>query len=220
MAIHCTSFTEKASRDYKFVGDHAMYVISKNAATDIIEHYSQEYRINGIVFRLPPVYGYGPHSEIYVNGKYYKSGFQIFVEKAINSEDIEIWGDSHVTRDIVYIKDVISAFMLALESNRAHGLYNISSGMPLSLDEQVKAIIKVFSPKGRKSKIIYRPDKNNASSSYIFDIKKAKEDFRYEPKFIPFEKMLIDYKEEMESKRFSFLVESRKKFKSNFLWGK
>ncbi len=92
------SFTEKASRDYKFVGDHAMYVISKNAATDIIEHYSQEYRINGIVFRLPPVYGYGPHSEIYVNGKYYKSGFQIFVEKAINSEDIEIWGDSHQSR--------------------------------------------------------------------------------------------------------------------------
>jgi len=206
---------EAASRDFKFIGDHAMYVISKNASADIITHYSQQYGMHGIVFRLPPVYGYGPHSEIYVNGKYYKSGFQVFLEKAMKGEDIEIWGNSQVTRDVVYVKDVVSAFALALKSDKAQGLYNISSGIPLSLDEQVKVTIKVFSPMNKKSKRIYRPDKKNNSTSYIFDISKAKKDFGYEPNFIPFEKMLVDYKKEMESKRFSFLVESRRKSKND-----
>ena len=204
---------ETANRSFRFTGDHAMYVISKNASTDIIEHYSQEYEIQGIVFRLPPVYGYGPHSEIYVDGKYYKSGFQIFIEKATKGEPIELWGDSSVTRDIVYVKDVVSAFISAVKSNKARGLYNIASGVPLSLDEQVKITIKVFSPKENPSKIVYRPDKKNASTSYIFDIIKAKKDFGYKPNFVPFEKMLIDIKKEMESERFNFLVESRRKEK-------
>ena len=207
--------SEDSCRNFKFFGDHAIYVISKNTSTDIIENYSQEYGMYGIVFKLPPVYGYGPHSEIYVDGKYYKSGFQVFLEKAIKGEDIEIWGDSQIERDVVYIKDVVSGFILALKSNRAQGLYNISSGVSLSLSEQVKTTIKVFSSKEKKSKIIYRPDKKNVSTSYIFDIRKAKEDFGYKPKFVPFEKMLIDYKKEMENKRFSFLIESRKKSKDD-----
>lgn len=205
---------EKAHRNFKFKGDHAVYVISKNTANDLIEYYTEEYGIQNVIFRLPPVYGYGPHLEIYANGKYYKSGFQIFFEKAMKGEDIEIWGDNQITRDIVYIKDVLSAFILALKSNKAKGLYNISSGIPLSLDEQVKTTIKVFSPKGKKSKIIYYPNKKNNSSSYIFDIRKAKEDFEYDPKYIPFEKLLIDYKKEMKLKRFPFLIEGRKKIKN------
>lgn len=203
--------TEKTCRNFKFEGDHALYVISKNAASDLTEYYNKEYGIKNIIFRLPPVYGYGPHLEIYANGRYYKTGFQIFLEKAIKGEDIEIWGDSHITRDIVYVKDVVSAFILALESNGAQGLYNIGSGLPLSLDDQVKAIIKVFSPPGKKSKIVYRPDKKNKSASYIFDISKAKRDFGYTPKYIPFEKMLLDFKREMELNRFPFLTEMRKK---------
>jgi len=205
---------EKAHRNFRFKGDHALYVISKNTANDLIEYYTEEYGIQNAIFRLPPVYGYGPHLEIYVNGKYYKSGFQIFFEKAMKGEDIEIWGDSQITRDIVYIKDVVSAFILALKSDKAKGLYNISSGIPLSLDEQVKTTIKVFSPKEKKSKIIYCPNKKNNSSSYIFDIRKAKEDFGYDPKYIPFEKLLIDYKKEMKLKRFPFLIEGRKKIKN------
>ena len=68
-------------RSYPLIGDHAMYIISKNAATDFVLHYNEEYDFQGIVFRLPPVYGYGPHSEIYVDGKFYKSGFQIFLKR-------------------------------------------------------------------------------------------------------------------------------------------
>jgi UDP-glucose 4-epimerase len=198
-------------RKYQLCGDHTSYIISKNAATDFILYYNEEYNMLGSIFRLPPVYGYGPHSEIYVDGKYYKSGFQIFLEKALEGKDIEIYGDKNVSRDIVYVRDVAKAFIAAIRSNKAKGVYNIASGESSTLESQVKNIIKIFSPKDKKSKIVYLPNEKNNSMSYAFDISKAKRDFNYNPKCNSFEKLLFAYKKEMESGKFNFLVKGRQK---------
>ena len=136
---------EDEPRNFVYTGDHAVYVISKNAAGDIIEYYNQQHGMQGCIFRLPPVYGVGPHSEIYVNGKYYKTGIQTFIENAKAGNDIEIWGDPSITRDIIYVKDVAQAFVDAIRSNHAQGLYNMTSSTELTLEEQVKTIIDVFS---------------------------------------------------------------------------
>lgn len=199
-----TPLSDDIPRGFGFTGDHAMYVISKNAATDIIEHYSQEFGLKGTVFRLPPVYGYGPHGVIYVDGQAYKSGIQTFIENAIEGKDIEIWGDSSTSRDVVYVKDVVRAIILAMNSKNAQGVYNLTSGQSTSLEEQVQVVIDIFSLGDRKSKIVYRPERKNTTPSYVFDISKACRDFDYEPKYIPFRKMMEDYKKEMESKRFTF----------------
>jgi UDP-glucose 4-epimerase len=207
------AINENEPRNFIFTGDHAVYVISKNAAGDVIEYYNQEFGMQGIIFRLPPVYGVGPHSIIYVNGKYYKTGIQTFIDNALMGDPIEIWGNPDTVRDIVYVKDVAHAFILAIKSNKAKGLYNMTSGTAVSLEKQVKTIIKLFSQKGKESKIIYRPEKANNTPSFLFDITKAKEDFKYSPQYLPFEKMMVDYKKELESGRFEFLVDSRKKEK-------
>lgn len=197
-------------RSYKLNGDHAVYVISKNAATDLILHYNEEYGMSGTIFRLPPVYGVGPHGELYVDGKWYKSGFQVFIEKAMSGEDIEIYGDKTISRDVVYVKDVVMAFIKAIESPRAKGVYNITSGMAHTLEEQVKDIIEVFSPEKKKSRIVHRPEIPNHSQSYLFDIKKAQKDFNYMPQYVPFRTLLLDYKEEMEKSRFEHLLNHQK----------
>ncbi|WP_104384609.1 NAD(P)-dependent oxidoreductase [Sphingobacterium sp. HMA12] len=198
-------------REAMFKGDHAVYSISKNAATDLIIHYSTEYGMNGSVFRLPPVYGYGPHSVIYVDGKYYKSGFQVFLEKAMVGEDIEIFGDHTASRDVVYVKDVVQAFVKAISTKNARGVYNITSGISTSLVEQVENIVEIFGPSDRKSKIHLNADRPNTSASYIFDISKGTKDFGYSPNYVPFTRLLQDYKEEMTSKKFDFLINSRVK---------
>lgn len=182
------------SRDFSFSGDHASYIITKNAATDFILHYNEEYGMQGIIFRLPPVYGVGPHSVIYVNGVTYKSGLQVFIEKAIAGEPISIYGDKNVSRDVVSVKDVVAAFLLALDSSEAYGLYNISSGVSHTLEEQVKAIVDVFSEGSNKSEIKYEPEKKNNSTSYLLDISKAQKDFGYAPVFTNFHRLMEDYK--------------------------
>ena len=199
---------ESDGRSIKFTGEYAMFSISESAATDCVEHYAQAYGIEGIVLRLPPVYGYGPHTEIFKDGKPLKTGFQVFIDNAERSHPLELWGDPRNGRDIVYVKDVVSAIGLALEKRGAGGLYNISSGRRLTLKEQAECIIGVFSPPGRPSEIRYLPDKPNGIESYVYGIDKARRMLGWQPQY-SFEDMLVDYRKEMELGRFGFLVEKR-----------
>ena len=203
---------EDEPRNFKYTGDHAVYVISKNAANDLMEYYNQQHGMQCASFRLPPVYGVGPHSEIYVNGKYYKTGIQTFIEKASSGEDIEIWGDPTISRDIIYVKDVARAFELALKSDRTYGLYNMTSGTEVTLEEQVRTVIEVFG-KDRGSQIVYCPDKPNNTPSFLFDMSKAKEDFGFVPEYLSYKDLMIDYKKELESGKWDKFVQSRRKEK-------
>lgn len=200
---------ESNGRAIKFTGEYSMFSISESAATDCVEHYSQTYGIEGIVLRLPPVYGYGPHTEIFKDGRPLKTGFQVFIERAEQGAPVTLWGDPANGRDIVYVKDVVSAIELALGKRGCGGLYNIASGRRLSLEEQAESIIRVFSPPGHPSEILHQPDVPNHIESYSYDIDKARRVFGWEPKF-SFDEMLIDYRKEMESGRFAFLVEKRR----------
>ena len=202
---------ETEPRDFHFTGDHAIYVISKNAANDVMEYYNQQHGMQCAWFRFPPVYGVGPHGTIYVNGKPYKSGIQTFIEKAQKGEDIEIWGDPHIARDIVYVKDVAKAFSMALDSEKTYGLYNMTSGTELELEDQVKTVIEVFGNPEKKSRIVYRPEKQNNTPSFLFDMTKAKKDFGFVPHFISFKEMMKDYKQELESGKWDRLVQERMK---------
>lgn len=201
---------ETEPRNFHFTGDHAVYVISKNAANDVMEYYNQQHGMQCAWFRFPPVYGVGPHATIYVNGKAYKSGIQTFIECAQAGEDIELWGNPHIKRDIIYVKDVARAYSLALDSDKTYGLYNMTSGVELDLEDQAKAVIEVFS-KGKKSRIVYRPDKPNHTPSYLFDMGKAKQDFGFVPQYTDYVSMMNDYKMELESGRWSMLAERSRK---------
>ena len=208
---------ETEPRDFHFTGDHAVYVISKNAANDVMEYYNQQHGMQCAWFRFPPVYGVGPHGTIYVNGKPYKSGIQTFIEKAQKGEDIELWGDPHITRDIVYVKDVAKAFSMALDSEKTYGLYNMTSGTELDLEAQAKAVIEVFGSPDHTSRIVYRPEKPNNTPSFLFDMSKAKQDFGFVPQYTNYIDMMRDYKMELESGRFDDMILERSKEKRNML---
>ncbi len=185
-----------------------MYSISESAAEDIIKHYIQEYGVKGLLFRLPPVYGYGHHEYMYKDGKVCKTGLKVFIEKAIEGKPIEVWGDCEKGRDIIYVKDVVSAIVGSLKNKNAVGFYNIASGKKLSLKEEVETIIKVFSSPKNPSKIIYRKDMPNSIEPFVYDISKAKTELDWTPKY-SFEEMMIDYKKEMENGRFDFLLDRK-----------
>ena len=202
--------TEEEPRGFKFSGDHAVYVISKNACNDVMQYYNEQHGMQCAWFRLPPVYGVGPHATIYVNGKKYKSGIATFIDNAKEGKNIELWGNPHIKRDIIYVKDVATAYVMAMNSDNSYGLYNMTSGTQLDLEDQVKAVINVFG-RGHESKIIYKPEKPNNTPSFLYSMEKAKKDFDFVPQYTDYQAMMIDYKEELESGRWNVLIQSRKK---------
>ena len=202
--------TESEPRNFKMSGDHAVYVISKNACNDVMEYYNQQHGMQCAWFRFPPVYGVGPHGTIYVNGKPYKSGIATFIDNAKQGKDIELWGNPHIKRDIIYVKDVARAYVMAMASDKTYGLYNMTSSTQLDLEDQARAVIDVFG-ESKGSKIVYRPEKPNNTPSFLYSMEKAKKDFGFVPEYTDYHAMMLDYKEELESGRWDVMIESRKK---------
>lgn len=199
---------ESVPRNFNYTGDHAVYVISKNAASDIAEYYNQQHGMKNTWFRFPPVYGVGPHGYLKVNGKIVKSGLQIFIDKAKAGEDIEVYG--YLARDTVYVKDVAQAYFKAAKSDNACGLYNISSGHATTLLEQAETCAELFArDSAHRSKVIYRDDMINSGKSYLFSIEKAKRDFGYCPQFADFKALMQDYIFEQERGVYSALFAGR-----------
>lgn len=186
-------------RRFSFKGDHAVYTISKNAAVDLIEHFYQEYGLKRFIFRLPTIYSYGKTDIYYVDGQPKKKAYRLFMEKAQKGEPIEIWGDPTKAHDVVYVKDFCQMLTKAVFAECDGGVYHVGTGNPISLDDQIRGIVKVFSNE-KESEIIYCPDKPNARS-YTLDISKAKNELGYEPKYSYIE-YLEDFKKEMELDRF------------------
>ena len=186
-------------RKFSFTTDHTIYVMTKNFAVDMIENYHEMYGIKRFVFRLPTIYLYSPIDHYYVDGQIRKIGYRILIDQAINGEDIEIWGDAKRVKDMVYVKDFCQMLYKALFVNLDKGYYNVGTGIGTTLEDQIKGIIEVFS-KDKKSNIIMRPDKSNAPQ-YIMDITPAIKELGYKPEY-SYHDMLVDFKKEMEEKRF------------------
>ena len=192
--------TEDEPRNFFFTGDHSVYTISKNAANDVMEYYNQQHGMKNAVFRFPTVFGVTPHMSLYVNGEMKKSGFQIFMEKAEKAEDITVFGNAQMVRDVGYVKDIAHAFYLAIKSENTYGLYNMTAGGGVTLQEQAEVMRDVFGPAdGRRSKIIYKPEIPNNTTSYLFSMDKAKRDFGFEPQFKTFRQMMEDFKKDWDN---------------------
>lgn len=191
------------ARNFSFKGDHALYVISKNTAVDMIEHYHQEYGIKSFIFRCPTIYAYTPNQYFYVDGVKKVLAYRHLMNQAIKGEPIEMWGDENKAKDIVYIRDFCQMLYKAIFVDIDHGFYNVGTGTSVTLKEQIEGLIEVFSPKEKKSKIIHLPEKPD-SRNFIMDITNAREELGYEPEYYYLD-YLKDFKKEMELNRFKEL---------------
>lgn len=189
--------------NFSYKGDHAVYVISKNTAIELIKHYHAEYGLKYFIFRFPTIYNYNPYHFYHPNGIKTLRPVYRMIELAQKGEPIELWGDPNYAKDMVHVYDCAQMLCRAVEVDRETGFYNVGTGVPVTLKEQIETIIKVFSPADHPSKIIYRPDKP-CGGGFLMDVSNAKEELGYEPKYDCLA-LFMDYKKEMELNRFNEL---------------
>jgi len=191
------------TRNYPLSGDYALYVLSKCTAMDLIEIYSQNFGLKKFVLRLPTVYHYRKDPYYYKKGEKKLLGYRKLIDQAIKGEDIEIWGNPKLGKDIVYVKDFAQYIEKIILTDLQGGIYNVGTGKLTTLEDMVLGIIEVFSAPNNKSKIIYCPEKED-TRSFIMDIENAKKELGYEPKY-DYITYLKDFKEEMKLNRFEEL---------------
>lgn len=183
-------------------GDHAVYVIAKNAAVDLIEHYHARYGIKRFIFRLSRIYMYHPNPYTYTDGEKTLISDRFLIYRAMKGEDIELWGDPDRLLETICVKDFLQIIEKSLSARTDGGIYNVGSGGS-TLRERIEGIVDVFSPEGKRSKIIHCPEKRSAQQ-FVLDIRKTINELGYEPR-CSWKDYLYDFKREMQEQPFAKL---------------
>ena len=190
--------------NFPYTGDHAIYTISKNSAIELIKHYYAEYGLKYFIFRPGTVYCWSDYQYYFPGGEKKMRPLYVMINRAINGEDIELWGNPDYKKDMLYVYDFAQEMCKSIITEKVnHGIYNGGTGKPVTMKEQIEAIIDVFSPADKKSKIIYKPEKQSGGG-ILFDIENAKTELDYEPKY-DVHALFEDMKKEMSLGRFKEL---------------
>ncbi|HKG47898.1 MAG TPA: NAD-dependent epimerase/dehydratase family protein [Pyrinomonadaceae bacterium] len=103
---------------------HSPYGCSKGAADQYVSDYARTYGIPALVFRMSCIYG--PHQY----GNEDQGWVAHFVIRSMAGKPITIYGDGMQVRDILFIDDLVDAFLLAQQHMKklAGSAYNIGGG--------------------------------------------------------------------------------------------
>ncbi len=159
---------------------YSPYGCSKGGADQYIHDYSRIYGISSVVFRMSCIYG--PRQM----GCEDQGWVAFFLIQAILNRSITIFGDGKQIRDVLFVQDLVEAFISAYENREktSGNIYNIGGGpgRTLSLLELIDFIrneLKLNLPYDFDD---WRPGDQKV---YVSDIRKARESFGWAPKVDP-----------------------------------
>ena len=115
---------ERGINEHRSLDFHSPYGCSKGAADQYVTDYARTYRIPALVFRMSCIYG--PHQY----GTEDQGWVAHFVIRSILGRPITIYGDGMQVRDILFIDDLVDAFLLAQQHMKklAGNAFNIGGG--------------------------------------------------------------------------------------------
>jgi UDP-glucose 4-epimerase len=150
------------------------YAISKLAGEYYCRVFSEVYGLKTACLRYFNVYGprQNPESQ-------YAAVIPRFITRVLAHEPPVIYGDGTQTRDFTFVKDVVKANVLAMQSP-AEGVFNIACGKRVSLNELAGKIMEIT---GIKLDPIYDEPRQGDVRDSLADISSAGDKLGYEPDF-------------------------------------
>jgi UDP-glucose 4-epimerase len=149
------------------------YGITKLTIEKYLELYRSLYGIDYTVLRVSNPYGEG--QRLSAN----QGVVAVFLGRALNNEKITIWGDGSVVRDYIYIGDVICSLMAVMNYSGNEHIFNIGSGVPLTLLELLATVESVV---GKKLMLEYMPTRSLDVPINVLDVTRAKQELNWMPK--------------------------------------
>jgi len=110
------------------------YGITKLAIEKYLYMYERLYGMKAITLRVANPYGERQSIETS------QGAVGVFLHHALTGNPIEIWGDGSVTRDYIHVSDVANAFVKALYYTGEHRVFNVGSGIGISLNTLIDEI--------------------------------------------------------------------------------
>jgi UDP-glucose 4-epimerase len=152
----------------------APYAVNKLTGEYYCQVFTTVYGLPTVSLRYFNVYGprQDPTSE-------YAAVIPSFITRVLKGESPVIYGDGEQTRDFTFINDVVTANILAAESNVC-GVFNIAGGRQVSINNLARLVIKIF---GKDLGLIHKDLRLGDIRHSFADISKASEKLKYKPRF-------------------------------------
>lgn len=157
-----------------------IYGASKFLGENFCEIFRREKNMKTVSLRFSSVYGFGQESN---------SVLPVFIKKAIQNEDIEVWGRGIRTQDFIHVEDVVNALIKAAFSD-VDGIFNIGSGKETSMYFLAELVKETFNPDGR---IVLKSVESEDVSRFFLDVSKAKREMGYKVQY-NLQSGLVQYK--------------------------
>ncbi len=150
------------------------YGLSKLTGEKYAEFYSKFYGLNIIVIR--PFNVYGPKQD---PRNPYTGVISTFLNKALQGEDIPIYGDGGQSRDFIYVEDLAELSIKALSKNTPQlTVLNGACGEKTTIKNLAEKIKELT---GSSSKIIFLPRREGEIYESYADISAAKQLLDFKP---------------------------------------
>lgn len=122
------------------------YAVVKNIGEAFLRSYQKEYGLDFTIFRFFNTYG-PKQSKDFVMSK--------FISKAMNNEDITIYGDGSQTRTFCFVEDNVNACLACLENDLyVNDVLNIGGEKEIPIIDLAKKVIEATNS---SSKIVHLP---------------------------------------------------------------
>lgn len=153
------------------------YGASKLAGGLYVDLYRRLYRIptvNLVVFSV-----YGPRQRPHGN----TGVAAIFCRKVVEGEDITIYGDGRLLRDLINVRDLCRAVELSLDSERAVGrTFNVGTGVGTEIVDLARMVVRVGREMGFQGTRIRHVDPLPGDVSNVADISTIGGELGFEPR--------------------------------------
>ena len=168
-------FTEKTP-----LNPSSPYSASKASADMLVKSYYRTYSLPITISRCSNNYGPYQHLEKLI---------PLMISKAINNDNLPVYGNGLNVRDWLHVYDHCTAIDLIIHEGKIGEIYNIGGNNEKSNIDVVKIILKEL---GKSEKLIkYVNDRPGHDLRYAIDTKKIKTTLNWKPVY-SFEKGILD----------------------------
>lgn len=148
------------------------YAAVKLLGENLLFFYERQRGLSSVCLRYFNVYGPrqsadGPDSGV----------IPLFVRAIKREEAPIVYGDGEQTRDFIHVKDVAKATILAATVPKASGIYNVATGIPVSINELISLLSKL-DPK-RLLPPVHAPSRSADPPSSFASVQKAREELSF-----------------------------------------
>jgi dTDP-L-rhamnose 4-epimerase len=166
-----------ATDEHSKIHPSSIYGITKQHQEQMILLIGKSLNIPAVALRYQNVYGPGQS----LNNPY-TGILSIFSTRLLNGNGIDIYVDGQESRDFVFIDDVVSATILALEKKKANNqIFNVGSGIATSVSE-VANLLKSLYNSDIKISVSGKYRLGDIRHNYA-DLSKIRSELGFSPKF-------------------------------------